>query len=214
MDNFLEITRWVHAGFGVICIISGLLALTAKKTIGRHPVAGRVFAVSLILVYLTILANILFDLNVFMLGIGWLAVYAAAIGWRALLRFKGRLVEQATLTDYILGSTTALFSVSLFAFGILVFATSSNVMGLVCSGFGLLGVLLVHADWKRWRIPPKKEAWLALHIDMMTGAFSAALTAFLVIQFSEALGGLEWIVWVAPVIVMSRYAAHAKSKHL
>jgi hypothetical protein len=42
---------------------------------------------------------------------------------------------------------------------------------------------------------------------MMTGAFAAALTAFLAIQLSGRLGSFEWVVWVAPTLLMSRYAA-------
>lgn len=86
MGSLLELTTWIHAGLGVICMVSGTLALTARKTRGRHPTAGRVFAVSLVLVYLAILANIVVEKNVFMLGIGWLAVYAPTLGTRYTLR--------------------------------------------------------------------------------------------------------------------------------
>ena len=56
-------------------MVSGVLALTAKKTKGRHPADGRVFAVSLTLAFAAILLNIVVRKNVFMLGMGWLAVY-------------------------------------------------------------------------------------------------------------------------------------------
>jgi hypothetical protein len=189
-------------------MVSGVLALTAKKTKGRHPTAGRVFAVSLALVYAAILVNIVVQKNVFMLGIGWLAVYAAAEGWRALLRFKGSLAPEPTAFDYILGSTTTLLSFGLVAFGVRIFVSSSNAMGLVCAGFGLLGFFLLRGVWQRWKTPPSKQQWLALHIGMMIGAFSATLTAFLAVQFSGHLGGFEWVVWVAPTLLMSRYGAY------
>jgi hypothetical protein len=37
---------------------------------------------------------------------------------------------------------------------------------------------------------------------MMCGAFSAALTAVLAVQFSGRLGGMEWVLWVAPSVAM------------
>jgi hypothetical protein len=208
LEKLLQIALWIHASLGIICLVSGLLALTAKKTKGRHTTAGRVFAVVLPLVYGSILLNIVVQKNVFMLGIGWLAVYAGAEGWRALLRFKGRLAPEPTALDYTLGGTTALLSAGLIAFGVRVFVSSNNVMGLVCAGFGLLGVLLLRGTWQRWKTPPPKEQWLAVHIGMMIGAFSAALTAFLAVQFSGHLGGFEWVIWVAPTLIMTRYGAY------
>jgi hypothetical protein len=43
---------------------------------------------------------------------------------------------------------------------------------------------------------------------MMLGAFSAAVTAFLAIQLSGHVGGFEWVIWVAPTLLMSRYGAY------
>ena len=208
MEQLLQIAPWVHASLGVICLVSGILALTAKKSKGRHPTAGRVFAVSLTLAFAAILLNIVVRKNVFMLGMGSLAVYTGIEGWRALLRFKGNLAPEPTAFDYLLGGTTALLSVGLIAFGVRIFVSSNNAMGFVCVGFGLLGVFLLRGTWQRWKAPPTKQRWLEVHIGMMLGAFSAAVTAFLAVQFSGHLGGFEWVVWVAPTLIISRYGAY------
>ena len=208
MEKLLQTSLWIHASLGIICLVSGILALTAKKTKGRHPAAGRVFAVSLTLAFAAILLNIVVRKNVFMLGMGWLAVYAGVEGWRALLRFKGSLAPKPTAFDYILGGTTALLSVGLIAFGVRVFVSSNNVMGFVCVGFGVLGVYLLRGSWQRWKTPPSKQEWMKVHIGMMLGAFSAAVTAFLAVQLSGHLGGFEWVVWVAPTLIISRYGAY------
>ena len=206
--SLLEITRWIHASLGMVCMVSGVLALTARKTKGRHPNAGRVFTVALVLAFAAILLNIVVRKNVFMLGMGWLAVYTGAEGWRALLRFKGRLAPEPTAFDYILGGTTALLSVGLAAFGVRVFVSSNNLMGFVCVGFGLLGLYLLRGAWQRWKAPPPKQQWLEVHIGMMLGAFSAAVTAFLAVQLSGHLGGFEWMVWVAPTLIIWRYGSY------
>ena len=208
MEPFLQISTWVHASLGLVCLVSGVLALTAKKAKGRHTNAGRVFLVSLTLTFFAILINIVVQKNVFMLCIGWLAVYAGVMGWRALLRAKDRLAFAATAFDYTLVGTTALLSVGLIVLGIRVLAASNTAMGLVCLGFGLLGALMVRSFWQRQKNPPTKPQWLALHIHMMAGAFSAALTAFFAIQLSGHIGGFEWVVWVAPSLIMSRYATN------
>ena len=84
-ETLLQMAPWGHAALGIVCLISGLLALTAKKAKGRHPNAGRVCAVSLTLTFAAILLNIVVRKNVFMLAIGWLAVSVGIEGWRALL---------------------------------------------------------------------------------------------------------------------------------
>ena len=205
MEELLQIAPWVHAGLGGVCLFSGVLALTAKKAKGRHPAAGRVFGASLALTFAAILINIVVAENVFMLGLGWLALYAGAEGWRALLRSQGRLGPHPTTADYLLAGVTLLLSVGLAVFGLFVFIRTSNVMGLVCVGFGLLAASLVRATRRRWNAPPSKPEWLAVHIHMMLGAFSAAVTAFLAIQLSGRIGGFEWVVWVAPTVLLSRY---------
>ena len=58
VETLIQIAPWVHAALGIICLVSGLVALTAKKARGRHPNAGRVFAVSLTLTFAAILLNI------------------------------------------------------------------------------------------------------------------------------------------------------------
>ena len=152
--------------------------------------------------------NIVVRQNVFMLGVGWLAVYAGVEGWRALLRFKGRLSLKPTALDYSLSGLTALLSLGLCVFGVQIFFSSSNIMGLVCVGFGLLGATLLRGTWRRWKTPLSQQQWLKVHVDMMLGAFSAAVTAFLAIQLSGHVGGFEWVIWEAPTLLMSRYGAY------
>jgi len=157
----------------------------------------------LALVFVAILPNIIAKQNVFMFGIGGLAVYTSVEGWRALLRARNRLTLAPQALDYIANASCGLSSIGLAVFGGGVFARTGNLLGLVCVGFGVLGVLLVKAAWTRWKEPPSPEGWLAVHIGMMTGAFSAALTAFVAIQFSGKVGNLEWMLWIAPSVLMS-----------
>lgn len=208
MERLLQITPWIHASFGIICIVSGLLAITAEKRRGRHSNAGRVFAVSLTFTFVAILLNIVVRKNVFMLGLGWLAVYTGIEGWRALLRFKGSLPHQPTVFDYLFGTSTLILSVGLFVFGVRVFIQSKNPMGFVCIVFGVLGVSVLRKTWQRYKTIASEQQWLKIHIDMMSAAFSAAVTAFLAVQFSGHLGGFEWVVWVTPTLVLSRYGSY------
>ncbi len=202
----LEMTTMLHAACGVVCLVSGVVALLAGKARGRHPQAGRVFVWALALTYTAVLLNIVVTRNIFMLGIGWIAVCAAVEGQRALRRFQGRLQPEPLWMDYAVWGTTAALCVALGAFGILV-AAGGNMLGLVCVGFAALGATLTRWAVGRWRNTPPAEEWMAVHIGMMTGAFSAALTGFLAVQFSGHIGAFEWVLWVVPTLVMTRYGA-------
>ena len=205
LDSLLVITKGAHAGLGLICLVSGAVALLSVKRRGRHPIAGKLFAVSLGLLFLAILPNIMAANNVFLLGLGWLAVYAAFEGWRALRRFRGRVPPEPDAIDYGLNGITVVMSVILIGFGAWVFFDRGHTLGLVCFGFGGLGALLVGAAVGRWRSPPEPRGWLAVHIGLMCGAFSAALTTVLAIQLSGHVDGYEWVLWVTPAVVMSLY---------
>ena len=215
MDDMLNITRWIHGGLGAICLLSGVVALASPKKAGRHPVVGKVFFCVLVCVYVAILPNIISKTNIFMLAIGWLAVYAGAEGWRALLRFKNTLSLQPNLVDYTLNGISLVMSVLLLGLGGWVLVYKTNMMGLALLGFGVLGVVLSKGAYQRWKTPPPRKAWLALHIQMMCGAFAAALTAFFALQLSGSLGSFEWLLWVAPTVMMSLYASReVKARNL
>ena len=205
MPDLFELAKWTHASFGAVCLLAGTAALLVRKAPGTHPKAGRVFAVTLMLAVAAILPNVLRDLNVFMLGMGALAAYTGLEGWRALRRYRGDLGAEATTADYLLQGTTALFSALLVAFGFWALYPSGYPMGVVCIGFGSLGLYLVNLARKRWGTSVPRSGWLAIHIGMMTGAFGAALTAFVAVQLSGRVGSYEWVVWVLPSIVMVTY---------
>ena len=200
MEQALDITVVIHGSIGVVCMVSGLLALLAKKRAGRHPKSGRVFSVSLALLFVAILPNLIVKQNAFLFGIGWLAVYAAIVGWRALLRFQKRIEPGPSTVDYTVSGLSVLSSAGLTAYGVWAFLETGNTLALVCVGFGFLGLSLVKEERRRWKRPPSPKVWLGVHIGMMMGAFSAAVTAFFAIQLSGKLGSLEWVVWVAPSV--------------
>ena len=213
MYSLLELTVWVHASLGAICLISGTVALLSPKKKGRHPLAGKIFVISMVLVVLMILPNMIVKTNIFLTALGWLAIYTSVDGWRALLRFRQRLGPDPTMADYAINGITVVLSLVLIGYGGWVFLGSEvfggkgpALMALVVIGFGLLGLMLATAALKRKNQELERQDWLILHISRMCGAFGAALTAFFAIQLSGHIGGFEWIVWVAPSVVMAMYS--------
>jgi hypothetical protein len=86
---FLAIVA-VHVAAGVVCTVSGIVAMLSPKRAGRHPSAGTVYYWSLVVVFVTMAALAILrwpaSTHLFVLGI--LSFSASVIGRRA--RRQGR----------------------------------------------------------------------------------------------------------------------------
>ena len=103
-------------------------------------------------------------------------------------------------------------SLILIPYGTIILYRTKNLMGLALIFFGYLGTSLSYNAYKRWQKPIHPSEWLLLHIHLMTGAFSAALTAFIVLQFSGKVGSFEWGLWIAPTVFMNFFAKREAKK--
>ena len=81
----------------------------------------------------------------------------------------------------------------------------TNLFGLVFLAFGSLGLLFV---WQDFLIFNKKSSiknyWLIGHLQRMTGAFIASITAFLVVNakyFPNSI--LGFVYWLLPTIIFT-----------
>ncbi len=208
----LDITLLFHAAFGAVCLLSGIAAFIAAKRPGRHPLAGRIFVGCLILSYIAIVPNMVYKANLFLIGLGFIAVFSAIEGWRTLLRKQGRIPMTPGTLDYTVVAIAILLSVTLIGLGIRVLSRG-NSMALVLLAFGVLGIVLSRATWKRWKTHPSPKELLRAHIGMMCGAFSAALTAFVVQQLEEYAGSQQWVLWIAPSFIMTWVGQRATRRY-
>jgi len=71
--------------------------------------------------------------------------------------------------------------------------------------FGLLGLLFVRQDFQNYRGKAKaKNYWLLAHLQRMTGAFIAALTAFLVVNAQHLPNQIPgFIYWLLPTLIFT-----------
>jgi hypothetical protein len=86
----------VHVAAGVVCVVAGALAATARKRPGRHPTAGRVFYWGLVCAFaaLVTLAVLRWPDDTDLLVIGAVAMIAATAG--VLARRRGRFRVHGT----------------------------------------------------------------------------------------------------------------------
>ena len=195
----------LHATLGGLCLLSGAVAMATRKAPGKHPLAGRIFAVSLVLAYLAILFNVVMKQNLFMLGIGGFAAYAGIDGWRSLRRYKGVLAPTMQPADMAFIGLLGLLTLVLASFGVRLLV-GGNGMGWICVAFAVLGGALIRGSVTRLRGDIPRPQWLVAHIGLMSGAFGAALTALAAVQLEGLLGGFDWVIWVAPTVVMGFFA--------
>ena len=198
----LDLSKSIHGFLGILCLLTGIIAVIVSKKTGAHTRNGKVFYSSLILLYVAILPHIIVKTNVFMLAIGWIAIAAATEGWRALLRFKCTLHTAPTIIDYAINLITVSMGIMLIGFGVWIVYKSQALMGCALLFFGWLGISLSYAAYKRWNMSMEPKRWLVIHIQLMTGSLSAAITAFVVLQFSGKVGSFEWLLWIAPTLFM------------
>lgn len=80
----------VHVVSGLIAVVSGALAATARKRPGRHPRAGRAYlwALGAIFVTAAVMAAIRWRQDAHLLAIATVAVLFAGYGWRARRRHR------------------------------------------------------------------------------------------------------------------------------
>jgi hypothetical protein len=96
----------VHVLAGALCVITGAAAAFARKRRGPHPLAGRVYYGSLVVVFvsLAVLSVLRWPANTHLLAIGTVTVAAATAGvWARRRRWPGWLRVHGALmgTSYI-----------------------------------------------------------------------------------------------------------------
>ncbi len=184
---------YVHAAAGGVALAAGGVSLLVHKGGGAHRRAGRVF-------YYAMLGSALLSLVIavlpghyspFLFSIGIFTAYLLVSGYRS-LRYK-----QATVL-LVRDRALAYFIVLVGLAMVLAPPVLAGGFEPVLLTFGSIAVFLGLRDLSHFRDPVGlREKWLRLHLAKMTAAYTAAVTAFLVVN--ESLPGL-WN-WFAPLAV-------------
>ena len=90
----------VHVAAGLICTVSGIVAMLSPKRSGRHPSAGAVYYWSLVVVFLTMaaLSIMRWPANTHLFALGVLSFGAAVVG-----RMEQRRVAHVRLRIHVAG---------------------------------------------------------------------------------------------------------------
>ncbi|XAL99513.1 hypothetical protein OT109_18285 [Phycisphaeraceae bacterium D3-23] len=201
-DTLRAILIPIHAVFGIVAIVMGIVALLLPKRGGAHPKAGRVFMVSMAVALALSTPVVVVGNNLFLLGITLLVVYHAAVAYRL-----ARLQPPRRLPTPLDRAIHPLFGVVFLVYagyGVLALR-SGNSMGvvvLVFAGISLLSVASFHRFMKRDTFEP--GAWVGQHVRGVAAAFIAALTAFTAITGPRLAPAIPAVVlWLGPTALFT-----------
>jgi uncharacterized membrane protein len=182
----------LHIASGSVGLIAGTIAMAASKRGKIHKIAGKVFFYAMAGVFLSSIYMSIAHSNLFLLLIGFFSFYLAATGYRILslkaLHFKK---IQPALLDYCIVLSLLLL-------------VKANMFGLVTLSFGCLAAWFGYSDLIKFKHPPAdKLHWIASHGMRMAGAYTATITAFIVVNVHIEQ---QWLLWMLTAVVVTPIA--------
>lgn len=203
MELFFKFLLCVHIFAGAIALVSGTLNIIRKKGDKNHKLIGKFFFYSMLVNGIFGMIMTIIHPNLFLFIIGVFTIYMVSTAQRY-LSLKGiPKGQKAQKIDWFLSILMLLFGIGFIIYSILLFL-KSNTFGIVLLAFGTISVLMVVADFKNYNNKIKdNNFWLLVHIQRMTGAFIAAVTAFLVVNNTYLPSVIAWLlpsVIIVPLI--------------
>lgn len=205
MEQTIRILIYIHAFFGGLGLITGMLSILVKKGAINHKKAGKVFSYSMVIssVISLFIARMPHHENLFLFLIGIFTVYMVLSGNRA-LTLKSKTKSKADTIDKSISGAMLLTSIIMLVIGTIgmVHRIDNSILYVF---FGCFGVLMTFKDFQTFKTFTKnKNAWIKSHIGRMVGALIASVTAFMV-------AGLHigtTLVWMTPTILGTVYIVY------
>ncbi len=210
MHLLFSILLGIHIFAGSIALITGAVAIAARKGKKVHNLNGRIYHLTMIAVGITALVMAFWKSNPFLLGTAVFTLYMVYTGKRMVKRKRNEARWKVRLDDVVLGGGF-LGGGFLLAEGIpslLVHGLGMNIVAIV---FGAVTLVFAGRDLSI-RLKGKQYNYkdnLLLHIGRMGGSYIATFTAFLVTNVRIEPG---WILWLAPSAAGSILIAMAIGK--
>ena len=199
MQTLFQIFLVLHITGGAVGLLSGTINIIRKKGDKKHKLVGKFFLYGMLLAGFSALVLSVLHPNYFLFIVGVFTLYMTGTGERYLYLKKLLSGQKPILFDWIFAGCMLLFGLAFIAFGIKLFLQQEK-FGIVFVVFGFISLRFVYTDWQNYTGKAKeKNYWLLAHLQRMTGAYIASLTAFLVVN--KILPGI--IVWLLPTVILT-----------
>ncbi len=209
MEQVVKPLIYIHAFFGGLGLITGIISISVRKGGINHKTMGRIFSYamvisSLISLFVARMAN---HENLFLFLIGIFTIYLVLAGNRA-LTLKRKLKTEADWLDKSISGVMFIASLIMFVIGVIgqIQHTTNSVL---FSFFGAIGVFMTLKDFQTFRtFKVRKNAWLISHLGRMCAALIASVTAFLV----AGLHMSTLMIWISPTVIGTAYIIYWNRK--
>jgi hypothetical protein len=202
MEQTIKTLIYIHAFFGGLGLITGMISVFVKKGGFNHKRTGKIFSYSMIISSLISLfvARMPNHENLFLFLIGIFTIYLILAGNRA-LTLKNKIKTKADWIDKLVSGAMLLTSIIMLILGIslMVQKVDNSILYVF---FGSFGAFLTIRDFQTFKVfTEMKNAWLISHLGRMIGALIASVTAFLVAGLNIG----TTLVWMMPTILGTVY---------
>jgi uncharacterized membrane protein len=199
MDIF-RIFLTIHIAGGTIGLLAGTYIMIGKKGDKRHKLIGRIFSICMLGAGFCSFVLATIHRNDFLFAVGVFTIFLAGTGWRYLYLKNIIDGQRPEIIDWALMIFMILGCVVFLILGIRnIF--DQEYFGIIILLFAWRGISFVVKDYKIYKGEiTVKNYWLIFHLQRMSAAYIASLTAFAVVNAPDRLSFLPWLLPSAIVV--------------
>ena len=208
--TYFQLFLYLHIAAGATALITGTFSMINRKGGKGHTLTGKIFFWAMVFVFITSVYMSIAKSNWFLFVTGFFSFYMAASGYRSLFLKKIHLGQKPGWIDWLIGGCGVLFAAGMYwlAYQLL----PGNSFGIVPVVFGSICLLFAVNDIRQfYKTNIQKTQWVRNHAMRMSGAYTATITAFLVVNIHIQP---SWIIWVAPACIIPAVASQLLKKYL
>jgi hypothetical protein len=202
METILKLDLYLHITAGTVALITGFIAMVAKKGGIPHRKAGQWYFWAMATVCFT--AFVRFRLSPGIMFLTMIAIFSFYLNFsgRRILSFKKKETPYQTI-DWVMAYFTlvcgVLMCLSSFYF---YFFQHNTTLSILFFFFGIFCISVSRSDILRFqgKIDVEKMHWFFHHIGRMMGSYAATVTAFVITNNHGFLPDL--VAWIAPGVVI------------
>ena len=186
----------IHIAAGSIALLTSAIPVVTKKGGTNHVRAGRVYALTMTVVFVTALPLAVLGADIFLLIIAIFSFYLVFAGWRFARNSGGKPLWVDWTAVCVMGVT----GLSMWIYGAVI-GLSGDSMWVPLAVFGTITVALSLADvqyYRNWSDSASQR--IQRHLTNMLAGTIATITAVAVVNldFEPA-----WITWIAPTVLIT-----------
>ena len=202
METILKLDLYLHITAGTVALITGFIAMIAKKGGVPHRKAGQWYFWAMATVCFT--ALIRFRLSPGITFLTMIAIFSFYLNFsgRRILSFKKKETPYQTI-DWTMAYFTLVCGLLMcFSSIYFYFFQHNTTLSILFFFFGIFCISVSRSDILRFqgKIDVEKMHWFFHHIGRMMGSYAATVTAFVITNNHGFLPDLA--VWIAPGVIV------------